>query len=78
MRRTIRRPLTRPMLPPTAQTLRVELRRDYKTDLRVAIFVRFVVHMDAQYNFRILGSRLCPLALNNLPLFDARKRSLHL
>jgi hypothetical protein len=46
--------------------------------LRVAAFVRYVVHMDAQYNFRILGSRLCPLALDNLPLFDPCKRSLHL
>jgi hypothetical protein len=45
-------------------------------DLGVAAFVRFVVHINAQYDFRSLGPRpRSPLALNNLPLFDLCERS---
>jgi hypothetical protein len=42
----------------------------------VAALVRFVVHINAQYDFRSLGPRpRSPLALNNLPLFDPCERS---
>jgi len=51
---------------------------NYNADPRIAVFVCLVVNMDAQYNLRILGARPYPLALNNLPLFDRRERSLHL
>jgi hypothetical protein len=43
-------------------------------DLRIAAFVRFVVHMNAQYDPN-LGPRPCRLALNNFPLFDLCERS---
>jgi hypothetical protein len=46
-------------------------------DLWLATFVGFIVDMDAQYNLRILGPRLFPLALNDLPFLGLCERSLH-
>jgi hypothetical protein len=46
-------------------------------DLRFATFVGFIVDMDAQYDVRVLGPRLFPLALNSLPFFGLCERSLH-
>jgi hypothetical protein len=53
------------------------LRRDYNMDLRFATFVGFIVDMDPQYDVRVLGPRLFPLALNSLPFFRLCERSLH-
>src|SRR5262245_2859162 len=50
---------------------------DHDTDPRISACISLVLHIDAHNDFRIVGARLRPFALNNFCLFELTKEALH-